>query len=819
MHESAKIIVKTGAKLVVDGATLTSTCELWQGIEVQGKSDQSQYTPDAQGQIILKNGAVIENARTGIIIIANGDDPHNYDFTTTGGIIKANGSTFRNCITGIHFLDYTNTHPTTGAEIPNVSYIKNCTFETTENIAGGGYPDAFIKMENVQWVKILGNTFQNTNPLADPDYLGEGINSIDAKYKVSSFCSNFTNPCTSEVKNQFINLRYGVRATATQSTYPVTVEDAVFDKCHFGVYLGKVGFATVINNEFIVSDWFDPTSKKNKYAYGLYLAQSNDYRVEGNYFHSVSPRGWTGIYISNGNLTNNTAADEIYRNTFDNLYSAIVALNDNDGPDPHDGLTFHCNWFTNNTYDISVMPWTDTRTSVGAIQGTGFPSLLDPTLLVRNYYSADCIGNENRFLIDWNPQTPQDIQHTSYNGANWLPPSGCADYYVKMYGSPYVYNPSHCQDRTVVDPFIIEMELEQLARQKSELNEIIDGGQTALLVSIAQSALPKGQILQSMMEFSPYLSDEVLLALIERPNALPPGTMQQILSANSPLSEKVFTAVQEMTPALPNGILNQIANLQTGELSDRDFIPLVEASYTQKQSLLISDLVRYYLNDTLTYNPIDSVIKILSDVQYKDAKINLVSVYIEAKNFNKAQSLLDSLVIIEPELNAFADKQELSIMKANQPGGVYSMLNDSVAIQILNTISTDTTKFGSLYAMNIIEAIGDSIYEELTLIPTPDMNNRNMLENSPASNSKNNAYLNCYPNPATEKINIEYSLYNDAESKFILMYNVKGQEIYREDLLDIEGVTTITVPETEGTYYIYIEADGAILAIDKIVVL
>lgn len=262
-------------------------------------------------------------------------------------------------------------------------------------------------------------------------------------------------------------------------------------------------------------------------------------------------------------------------------------------------------------------------------------------------------------------------------------------------------------------------------------------------------------------------------------------------------------------------IINQLFS-QTIELT---FTAEHNGQYTQKQSLLISDLVRYYLNDTLTYNPMDSVVKILSNVQYKDAKINLVSAYIETKNFNKAHSLMDSLVYVEPELDAFADKQELSIMKANQPGGVYSMLNDSVAIQILNTISADTSKFGSLYAMNMIEAIGDSVYEELTLIPMPDMNNRNMLETPQATHPVNSAHLSCYPNPATEKINIEFSIYNDAENKFILLYNVKGQEVYREEIFDPEGVKSISVPETGGTYYIYIEADGSILAIDKIVVL
>ena len=63
----ARLIVRPGGKLVVDGGTLTSACagEMWQGIEVVGDRTKHQ-TAAHQGTVIFRNGATIENAHCAI---------------------------------------------------------------------------------------------------------------------------------------------------------------------------------------------------------------------------------------------------------------------------------------------------------------------------------------------------------------------------------------------------------------------------------------------------------------------------------------------------------------------------------------------------------------------------------------------------------------------------------------------------------------------------------------------------------------------------------------------------------------------------------
>lgn len=62
-RRNARIIVRPGGRLVVDGGVLTSACEdgMWEGIYVEGDRTRPQ-TAANQGTVELKNGAVIENA-------------------------------------------------------------------------------------------------------------------------------------------------------------------------------------------------------------------------------------------------------------------------------------------------------------------------------------------------------------------------------------------------------------------------------------------------------------------------------------------------------------------------------------------------------------------------------------------------------------------------------------------------------------------------------------------------------------------------------------------------------------------------------------
>ena len=88
----ARLIVRPGGKLIVDGGTLTSACagEMWQGIEVVGDRTQHQNAAH-QGTVILRNYATIENAHCAIKTGLAGNE-----WLTADGIVQCTGSTLRN---------------------------------------------------------------------------------------------------------------------------------------------------------------------------------------------------------------------------------------------------------------------------------------------------------------------------------------------------------------------------------------------------------------------------------------------------------------------------------------------------------------------------------------------------------------------------------------------------------------------------------------------------------------------------------------------------------------------------------------------------
>jgi len=95
LFDRNSVIIEPGGELILDGSLLTAPYGYnWTGIEVWGNTfaDQFEYTghPQAQGKLVLKNNATIENAWNAIITMKPDD------WNTCGGIVSATNSFFKN---------------------------------------------------------------------------------------------------------------------------------------------------------------------------------------------------------------------------------------------------------------------------------------------------------------------------------------------------------------------------------------------------------------------------------------------------------------------------------------------------------------------------------------------------------------------------------------------------------------------------------------------------------------------------------------------------------------------------------------------------
>ena len=77
------------------------------------------------------------------------------------------------------------------------------------------------------------------------------------------------------------------------------------------------------------------------------------------------------------------------------------------------------------------------------------------------------------------------------------------------------------------------------------------------------------------MAASPYLSEQVLVAMLLKSPALPDWVVQQVLYANTPLTDKVFITMLQRIPALSNHIVHHLA-LESSPLSNEEQIALIK---------------------------------------------------------------------------------------------------------------------------------------------------------------------------------------------------------------------------------------------------
>lgn len=156
-----RIIVRPGGFMTLDHTTLTSACanRMWQGIEVTGNSGQPQILHN-QGTLHVENGSVIENAFTAVRNCLATDNA----YVTTGGIVQAYSSTFRNNCRAVEFDSYGySTQP--GLMPDYTSTFNQCTFTVNDQNLFAANAAVFaehVKLWDVKGIRFNGCGFYDS---------------------------------------------------------------------------------------------------------------------------------------------------------------------------------------------------------------------------------------------------------------------------------------------------------------------------------------------------------------------------------------------------------------------------------------------------------------------------------------------------------------------------------------------------------------------------------------------------------------------------------------------------------------------------------
>ena len=809
---NAKIVIEPGARLIVDGATLTSACNvLWRGIFVVGNTNETQ-SYSKQGYLITKNNTVISNATFAVRnygLMANGSiDPNK-----SGGIIRATATNFINNKTDVRmrtFKKYSN-----GTPRNDLSYFKKCGFITDKNVFEE--PDiVHINLYDVNRVVIRGCTFSDSRLYMRTYEKSIGISSNNAAFTIGDYGS---------IHSSFSNLQYGIKAW-NYSEATITVENAEIN-CYKGVYFAGIDNAALTGNTFVVTKQHEFESPDEfSFPYGLYLDQCSAYKVERNFFegfeNQLTPPNF-GLVVHNAHGLNTT----VRNNEFLNLTVGAEANGQNKGEVFEiDGLQLLCNNAINNRFDFIVVDLPgdnvngialnqgqagdETTDPAGNLFSTGFGAEVNyfNTTDHINYFHHDPSDPELKVV----PSTEGDISLFPALGTNYDPDLSC---FIPSDGGGG-------DDEIAVKLSKISEASGTIAQINTELNNLVDGGNTSQLendVILTDNADAWNKYLQLMAEAG-YLSEDVLAEVSKKETGFSEAMIRNILAANpqAAKSAEVQKNLDERINPLPDYMREQI-DLGLTKISPKEYLEWVRAAEKRTYDRLLNEVLQTWLADTVVDRSTD-IIDLLSNTGDINNDYRLVDYY-----DNKGQSLLADMLLDvingyamtntqQMDYNNFSDFRNLTL-QWEQNNIDIAMLNDG-QIAGLQDYATMRYPVGAR-AMALLELNNALDYSEPLFIP--DNNGKSFGGSKKRSAIVYDNILVLFPNPSNTYFTVDYSLRETFNTGKLMVMDLNGKIIYQSELYYTQDQILIAVEGwTAGQYTCVLLADGKTMLSKKITI-
>ncbi|HKL02970.1 MAG TPA: T9SS type A sorting domain-containing protein [Cryomorphaceae bacterium] len=310
--------------------------KLWKGVRVEGYTNEGQTYGFQTNQAFfaMKTEAMIEYAE--IAIRVGHESENNYG----GGVIFLTDARLKDNPIGVRFDPYQRM-PSPPDEEMTLSKIRTSNlFWSTDSEIENFIPNRHVDVRESSGIKLEANRYVNENWEAyDGPDRGTGIYSINSRVVDSWLCTSAAYPCpeTDVERSSFLNMHKGFDAYASGSSRTIESLHAIYDNNTIGILSNGLVNPLILDNDFYV-----PTKDNHT---GIYLLGSTGYAVENNYFTSGLGPGpnWNfGIAV----VSSGQAINEIYRNLFEDITVGIITQEQNGYCKNLDfGLKWKCNQF------------------------------------------------------------------------------------------------------------------------------------------------------------------------------------------------------------------------------------------------------------------------------------------------------------------------------------------------------------------------------------------------------------------------------------------------------------------------------------------
>lgn len=835
--ENGKLVVEPGAKLYVNGTTANPTIftstdlcgnGMWNGIEVRGDRTLGQgvLATSPQGVVKIKN-AKISNSRNALSTRKEGDN-WNYN----GGIIQCTNVEFLNNRRSAEFLSYHNSSASPGAEPRNLSYFIDCQFFVTDYLHDPHYRLADgrrfgsvnqVTLWDVKNVVFEGCLFENKalqsdgiTPLFNTDQRGGGIFAIDADVRMSGGTK----------KNTFKGFSDGVWLISTTGTDFISITGTDFINNINGLVLEGTELSEVDLNTFLI-----PAHETNSYILsgssynkgynkpvGLYLIGASDFAVRENTFDNFGYTSSTklppekynyGIVVNNCVWPYGDGTGNVYKNTISRVSVGLQAELDNRGNfikgSSDAGLQYKCNEFTSRIrYDV-VVPSTSTVTSL--LRNQGLCTSLDPQAQAGNSYTS-CSGSEEIMFdpssawldnssFQYRDQPSQfscsNLTTADDNCFGFVTPNSCSSEFDDCPEPP-------CEEGKYVAARILAVQSQQ------EYEQLLDGGNSNELLLLINSDASVGDVKNVLIGRSPYLSDEVLLAMLNRTNdPFSPVFIKDIALANSPLTKSLMDAVE--AKGMPAADLEEIVAAQIGTSARAEKENEV-GYYAFRKKLAAANLKRNYLRD----DNFAAFAALAQEDTSASGLFKLMKQLIKNREFVQAEAVKTQLIN-----KGNADENELLFLSTTlelaAAGKTWLNMTaeQSVQIEQIYLAKPET----AVNARAVLAFIKGLKYERYPM----DIQETGSVRIARAeSNDPKKAALKIYPNPATNAATVELTLAEENKEVQLIIYNLFGKEIQRLEVLNNKALTIDTQDLANGIYLFVLKSGAEIKEKQKVII-
>jgi hypothetical protein len=816
MYPNRGIIVEPGGHLVVDGGTITSTCNgFWPGIQVWGNRAEHQFGipyPDHQGILVLKNGALIENARDGVQAM-NPDD-----WETTGGVVQATDATFLNCHKAVSFIYYHNFQPPTPSyRVNNFSSFRRCHFEVNDQYPGGDDFEAHVSMWDVDGIVFSQCDFinaQSTGPghITESAKLGKGIIAADASFSVFGKCTVIPpvgQPCPEgySIPSTFTGLDHGVHVlNGGGGIHPFTLDHCDFTNNICAAYANgaigcKVTHCNITLGDRDVELNGNEDDKFQDRHRGIFLTESYDLIVDENHLFSSGGAAETEGIVIGYSRDNN---EMVFRNQATGLTNAYVGegicVDVNNKPGV--GLTFKCNENTDNEYDF----WN--RMVEDPTPGT-FPS--DQT--IRTIQGEMDRPADNSFDRNEGPPafsdftTNSDLNAVTYlfmdEGTTFQPTDVRAPYITPYTATTRLGDNcrSRLIDRIHEGPVEVHRLIELLQEHKLAYgntrylyDQLIDGGSTDQTVQEIQESWPEEawELRAMLLAKSPYLSTEVLMEM-DKKGILPDAMVAEICIANPEATSKDgFTDWLEFKAPhpLPGYLIDQIIaswDSKTYRFTlERDM-----AQHHQDMTQAAVLWLDHFQSDT-AYAPADSLRRVWRQVRTSAARYAEALTFVEEHRYDSARIVVEMIPVEDLKL------KERQLMEKDRMLQLIDFFRDMDAagrnaaqlrhedITRLEGIIDGQYDRPATWAQNLLCFHYKHCRPPLTGGERGPEQRRIQVHDE-EQNSVPGPYLHVKPNPAKNWVVFDYYVNGPIANAYIRVVDLNGHELARMLITSVMG--------------------------------